>query len=66
MEIFGGANPNLPTKNASLKPKLLIEKVFFTFQRRLVLMMYCIFAEKLDIYFKYANKPNFLVGGRGR
>ena len=45
-----GANPNLATKIASLKPNLPIKNAFLAFQRRLVLMVYCKFPDKLNVW----------------
>ena len=53
------ANPNFPTKMTSLKPVLSIQKIFLVLQHRPALKVCCKFAEKLQIYCKYSDKPNF-------
>ena len=57
-ETLGGASPNLPTKKTSLKPNLPIKKAFLAFQRRLLLIMYCNYTGKLNIYCKFVDMPN--------
>ena len=47
---FLGYQPRFADKNTSLKPKLPIKRAVLEFQRRLALMVYWKFAEKLNSY----------------
>jgi len=58
VKFSGGTNPNMPTKKSSFNQIT----AFLALQHRVVFMVCCKFADKLNIYCNFSDKPNVWEG----